>query len=385
LNRFVSRMTPRQRMLASFAGQPVDCFPVTAPYLMLTQADHWTKYTRQESWTYYAWCLQPPSEHIQEYLRYYRELPFDIAQPQQWTAARGDRGYRRVVPALERNGYDELDTRSGSRRPLVLNLHEKDQDSEWPRSVFSERDIRARIPIQSAQHILDEGRLDYLAAYARAFGKEQFVTGTLVNSFYNSSHYVGLTNRFYLLTDEPELMHQIIERLTLRNIEEIRAMALAGADAVFIDDATATKDMISKPMFCDFSLPYLKRQVDAAHEVGLKVILIYFGGIADRVEEIVSAGADALLMETTMKGFTNDLEKVAVQVNDRMLMFGNLNPRDDVELKPENELADVMLAQIQVGKKYGRFVVSTGSPLTPGTTLERMQRYIELGHELSKF
>lgn len=90
-------------------------------------------------------------------------------------------------------------------------------------------------------------------------------------------------------------------------------------------------------------------------------------------------------METSMKGFTNDLEKIAAQVNNRLLLFGNLNPLDDIELKSDQELEKVIAQQIAVGKKYGRFVISTGSPLTPGTTLKRLQNYIELGHALSAY
>jgi uroporphyrinogen-III decarboxylase len=68
-----------------------------------------------------------------------------------------------------------------------------------------------------------------------------------------------------------------------------------------------------------------------------------------------------------------------------MLLFGNLNPLDDVELKTDAELAKAMAKQIAVGKKSRRFVISTGSPLTPRTTLARMQKYIEFGHKMSAF
>jgi uroporphyrinogen-III decarboxylase len=117
----------------------------------------------------------------------------------------------------------------------------------------------------------------------------------------------------------------------------------------------------------------------------MKAVLIYFGGIADRVEDIASAGADGLMMETSMKNFVNDLDSIAAQVNNRMLMFGNLNPLADIEMKSDSELEAVMAAQIAVGRKFGRFVVSAGSPLTPRTTLARMQKYIDLGHTLGSF
>lgn len=380
------RMTPRERMLATFAGQPVDCFPVTAPYLMLTQSDHWTKITGLPPQDYYRWCLQPPEEHILEYPRYQAVLPFDIAQPNQWASGR-DRNDQKIVqgaPPDEANWYRE-NTRTGERHKLVLNLHEKDQEAEWPQVVFSLKDVEEKVNVSQCNDLLANGHLEYTQAYVKAYGRERFTAGTIINSFYGSSWYVGLTNRFTLVYDQPELMHALIERLTRRNIEEIHAHAAAGCDAIFIDDATATKDMISLKMYREFSLPYLKRQVEAAQNDGMKAILIYFGGVADRVEAIVTSGADALLMETSMKGFTNDLETIAAQVNNRMLLFGNLNPLNDLELKNDAELEEAMRRQIAVGKRWGRFVVSTGSPLTPGTTLQRMQKYIELGHTLSKF
>ena len=379
----ISEMTPRERMLATFAGQPVDHFPVTAPYLMLLQSDHWVKITGQPPQTYYAWNLQEPEYHVREFERFHRLLPFDITQPNFYVDRRDVRRRKQIVPGEDGHTWYEVDPLTGSRKLLVLNLHEKDQDSEWERVVFSEKDADEHISIQSGEEIFASGEMDYVRAYQKAFGREHYVAGNLVNAFYNSSWSVGLKNRFLLVHDEPDLLHYVIERYHQKNIETARAMKLAGTDMVFIDDATATKDMISVKMYREFSLPYLKRLVEEIQNLGMKAVLIYFGGIVDRVEDILSAGADGLLMETSMKGFTNDLESIAAQVNNRTLLFGNLNPREDIELKSDSELEAVMARQIAVGKKYGRFVVSTGSPLTPGTSLARMQTYIEMSQRLS--
>jgi hypothetical protein len=378
-------MTPRERMLATFAGQPVDCFPVHAPYLMLLQADHWVEMTGKPAQEFYAWNLQEPEEHIREYEHFHALLPFDISQPNFYIDPRPVRKRKQIVPGEDRDSWYEIDPLTGEKRRLVLNLHEKDQDSEWERVVFSQKDAEERIPIRTAQQILEDGSMDYVAAYARAYGQTRYIAGNLVNAFYNSSWSVGLKNRFLLVHDEPELLHAVIERHHQRNIETARAMKAAGTDMVFIDDATATRDMISVKMYREFSLPYLTRLVEEIHNLGMKAVLIYFGGIADRVEDILSAGADGLQMETSMKGFVNDLGEIAGQVNNRTLMFGNLNPLDDVELKSDAGLEACLAAQIAVGRKYGRFVSCTGSPLTPRTTLARMQYYVETAHRLGAF
>ena len=94
----------------------------------------------------------------------------------------------------------------------------------------------------------------------------------------------------------------------------IRRFAAAGGDAIYIDDATATSDMISPAMYERFSLPYMKAMVDEIHRLKHKAILIYFGGIMDRLELIAATGADGLLPEASMKGFVNDTAEIARQI-----------------------------------------------------------------------
>jgi hypothetical protein len=378
------QMTPRQRMLASFSREPVDCFPVTVPYLMLLQADLWSAITRQPTWTYYQWMLQPPEAHIQEFHRFHDLLPFDISQPE-IAREQSERPHLRIVPGEQAGAWYELDTRSGKRHELVLDLHHKDTAHAWSRRIFSLKDIPEQIAVIPASELIGSGRYDYFKAHANAFGKERFMAGTVVNAFYAVTWYTGLMERFYLLHDEPELVHGMLERLTLRHIEEIRALAWAGCDAVYIDDATASKDMISREMYLEFCQPYLRRHIAEIQKLGMRAIVIYFGGIDDRVEPIVASGADGLLMETSMKGYTNDLETIAAQVNDRMLLFGNLDPVADLEQATDEELICKIQAQIAIGKQYGRLVISTGSPVTPETSLTRVQNFITWGHSLTAF
>jgi hypothetical protein len=67
--------------------------------------------------------------------------------------------------------------------------------------------------------------------------------------------------------------------------ERIRALALTGGDAIYIDDATATCDMISVAHYERFSLPYMREEVREIQALGKKAIVIYFGGVSDRIEQ----------------------------------------------------------------------------------------------------
>ena len=179
--------------------------------------------------------------------------------------------------------------------------------------------------------------------------------------------------------DQPDLIDYLSKRILEQLIEKIRALCAVGGDAVFIDDAAATADVISLAHYERFSLPYVTEMVHEIHRHGQKVILIYFGAVADRLEQIASTGADALQMEASMKGYVNDLAVTAAAIGERMTLFGNLNPFSDLQEASDAALADRMADQAAAGRRARGFVVSTGSPITPGTPASRVRRYIELG------
>jgi uroporphyrinogen decarboxylase len=114
-------------------------------------------------------------------------------------------------------------------------------------------------------------------------------------------------------------------------------------------------------------------------------VVIYFGGVADRIAEIASLGADAISVETSMKSYVNDLGEYAAVVGDRACLWGNLDPVRVVQDGTDEELRRAIAEQVAIGRRSGKFIISTGSPITPLTPLARMQRYIALGRELGVF
>ena len=163
---------------------------------------------------------------------------------------------------------------------------------------------------------------------------------------------------------------------------EIRRLAAAGGDGIYIDDATATSDMVSPAVYERFSLPYMKMMVDEIHRLGHKAIVIYFGGIMDRLEQIAATGADGLTYEASMKAFVNDTAEIARRIGDRMTLFSNIDPVAILEQGSDVALAAEIRRQVEVGRRARGFVISTASPITPATPLARVQRFLALAREL---
>ena len=373
-------LTGKQRIHAALEGAPVDRTPVTSLYNQLYILDHFAELTGKEPWQVHEWLIAPPAAHFATYRTIVERVPFEILQPQ-LAAPRRERENTRIV--FKDNQVLRHDLQTGSVSPMnTVSGHATDYHANETRYVYTRRDMAEQFKLRTAEQQIADGVNDFVHEMVSALGRDHFIlTGGVVGTLYLCHSYVGLTNLYELLISEPALIDYMSQKILEQNIEDIRSHATAGGDAIYIDDATATSDMISVKHYERFCLPYMKQMVDEIHRLGHKAIVIYFGGIADRLDQIASLGADGLSMETGMKGYTNDIEQIARSIGDQVTLFGNIDPvgvlqsGSDVELKAE-------IRRQARAKQYARgFIMCTGSPITPLTPLTRVQRFIDLARE----
>ena len=371
----------RSVMNQVFAHEATERCPVVVPYVMLSNADHWAEYTGEPIYEFYRWQWLRPEEHVKLYETFYEKTPFDWMQPYPVPGAqvRGEMEVRFIGdrPFLYNRRKDKME-------PVPENIHEAGSGGapNERRKIADISDIRGAIPTTRAEEIRDRGDIDMQRAFVDRYGREHFViTGGVVNTFYSCSYHVGMTHLYEMLIDEPLFILELEKRILEANIETIRSLAMAGGDAIYIDDATATSDMISVDFYEKFSLPFLREQVREIKRLGMKAILIYFGGVDDRLDQILSVEPDGLILEARMKNFNNDVGYAAQKTKGKCVIFGNLNPTD-VERQSLGWLSREMERQARSVWPYSPHIVSTGSPLTPGTTLERMRELISLASQI---
>ena len=377
-------MTNKERVHAALAGKPVDRYPVTSLYNFLYQDDHFAELTGLPAWRWHEWQATTPDRHAEWFARMHAQAPFELLQPHSWAPGRA---WRERQEFVERDGHGwrhdrqtdewvQLDTPAASG-------HATDYHANETQTVFDQRDIADKVRVVPAEAMLADGTNDYLDAIVSRFGRDEFIiSGGVIGTLYSCHGYVGLTNLFGLLLDQPDLIDELSRRILAQNVEQIRRLAKAGGDAIYIDDATATCDMISAAMYERFSLPYMQAMVREIHRLEQKAILVYFGGIADRLEQIASIGADGLLFEASMKGYVNDVTAISRAIGDRVTIFGNVDPVGVLQNASARELSVEVERQIAGGRQARGFVLSTASPITPGTPLARVRKVLELGRRL---
>lgn len=375
-------MNSKERVIAALEGRPVDRVPVTVLYNQLYHDDHFAELTGRPQWEIYRWHYAEPDEHLAVYRRMVELAPFELLQPH----LAPSRAERERTEFVMRDGklyrHDKV---SDTFRPLKISQgHHADENptANQTQYVYDKQDVDARVHVVKAEQQFATGVYDYIQAAVQEFGRDHFIlTAGVLGTFYSCHYHVGLTNLYAMLAEKPDLIDYLSHKLLEQNIEVIRAHAMAGGDAIYIDDAMTTSEMISVKHYERFSLPYMQEMVREIHRQGLKAIIIYFGGVADRLEQIASIGADGLLFETSMKGYTNDLGQIAEQIGGRVSLFGNLDPIGVLQDGTDAEVQAGIQQQIAAGRKARGFILSTASPITPNTPLRRVQQFIAWGRE----
>lgn len=190
----------------------------------------------------------------------------------------------------------------------------------------------------------------------------------------------GFEGMMTLIKTNPELVIYACERFLEISINLAQQYIATGAELLWIEECLT--DMISPSAFKEFNVPYMKKLVSAIRDWGGKSIYYYCGNPWDRMNLILDIGADAISFEEGKKGFEIDIEKVVDVVDGRCVVFGNL---DAINLLPKADiktLKEEIKRQLEAGKRNKRkFVMSIGSPVTPETTLERVNLYCNLARE----
>ena len=372
-------MTNKERIHNALEGKPVDRMPVTVLYNQLYYQDHFAELTGKEQWELHKWLNASPEDHLAIYEEMIRKAPFEILQPQGAPSRYSRENIEFVVKDGKPYKHDKKEDRYTPVVTETASGHPVDYRANQTQYVFDKNDVKEHFRLYKAEDMLASGGNDYLDAVIAKLGKDNFIlSGGVVGTLYLCHNYVGLTNLYAMLIDKPDLIEYLSNKLLEQNIEYIRYYAKSGGDAIYIDDAMTTSDMISVEHYERFCLPYMKEMVKEIHRLGHKAIIIYFGGISDRLEQIASIGADGLSMETSMKNYVNDIDYIAEKIGNRVTLFGNIDPVGILQNGSDEELEAEITRQANAGKKCRGFIMCSGSPITPFTPLERVQKFIKI-------
>jgi len=376
-------MTGRQRMEAALSPNGTAETPaVLSCYEDSFQTDHWDDLTRYPWWhetdpdveRQMLWRREAIASTGEDWFR----LPF--------CASREARERERVFEDGGKVFW--ADTAAGQKQEL-----RRPPPGGWPQHGYAAPRSLPQTPqaIDRAIPIPDEDDL----AYVRTEGRDALARrllaefgDTLLPNHRSQSPLLfcadlwGFDDMMVNIVTRPDLVEHACERYLVLVQRRLRRAALLGAKAIWVVEGLS--DMISAPDFQALGLPYLQVAMEEIRTLGMRSIYYFTGNPAGKLDLIFSLGADAVAFEEPKKGFDVDIVEVARKVRGRCTLFGNLDAVGVLQDGTDEQLRNEVKTQLAAAPlNGGRFVMSIGSPVTPGTSVARARLFCDLVHELA--
>ncbi len=166
---------------------------------------------------------------------------------------------------------------------------------------------------------------------------------------------------------DPESFHLLLEKLTIASIDYLKMQIKEGVEAVQIFDSWA--NALTKEEFVHFSLPYLKKIVEALR--GTVPVIVFCRNSSLFPEELSSIQPQAISFD-----WHQGMETLRKKVDPSIAVQGNLNP--EILKGPKKEIKQHVKKLLSSMKDEPGFIVNLGHGVLPETPLENVRHFVEL-------
>lgn len=371
-------MTGRERIYAALAEGTDDVAAVVC-YPGILMRDHYAALTGEPWWHYYD---PDPVVQARVLTDIYEHAGFD------WFGTGpglSDAELAKVKIVAEGGNAYRLNVETGERTPLeppvvsgTLSVKTEDYPVFDNPAAFLEERVKYVAPFAG----LEPGQDTLPKLLNASLGRTKFGYYSVGAPMWSISAIMGYEQFFAWLPDAEDTIFAAAKRRLANSIQSLKAAAAAGCDGVWIEDCMM--DMIGPTRFAKLNLPLLQELAQAIRDLGMQSVYYYCGDPWPVIDYLTQTGADALSLEEGKKGFDIDIHEVVKHTRGQSTVLGNLDAIGVLEQGATDDLRREIARQLDAGRRNnGRFIMSTGSPVTPGTSIARLHEYIELVHELS--
>ncbi|MBE5809599.1 MAG: methyltransferase [Clostridiales bacterium] len=178
-----------------------------------------------------------------------------------------------------------------------------------------------------------------------------------------------VTEIMYLCFDEPETVHIVLDKVTQYLIRYGQAMKAAGADGLMIAEPLA--GILSPDMAEEFSMPYVKRIIDALQDQDFAVIYHNCGNsVPQMLQAIYQLGAAAYHF-----GNAIDIEAVMRVTPSDILVMGNIDPAGQFSSGTVDSITSATRELLEKCGNFSNFVPSSGCDIPAHAKWENIHAF----------
>lgn len=372
-------MIGKQRIEAAFSEKGTAEIPVVICYEGIYIRDHWSQLTSC------PWWYQHSTEMDQQ-LAWRREVIAKTGQdwfnlPVWYSKKEREDTFIEV----RSEGVFRIDRRNGKEErleePQVGGQHMYGRVISMPETVEDVIRDLPPLPGLDSGDIASDEKADLAEQLLKDVGNSIFPVQSVGSPLWSCFSLWKFEDVMINISENPELIKFACRHFLEIRRHMVREYASIGTKAIWIEECMT--DMISPGSFAFLNIPFVKQLVEEIHSLGMKSIYYYCGNPEGKWDHILSVGADAISLEESKKNFSIDIEEVVDRVNGKCTVLGNLDSFHVLQDGTDEELRAEISRQVKAGRKNGsRFIMSLGSPVTPGTPVDRVQLYCDLVHEI---
>ncbi len=173
-----------------------------------------------------------------------------------------------------------------------------------------------------------------------------------------------------LLTDEDNVF-ALLEYCATATCQFIRLMAQTGCHMVSNGDSPAGPEMISPETYRKFALPYEKRAVEEAHELGSPYTLHICGRTDAILNDMLKTGADCLELD-----YKTDIAQAFTTLKDTTCLIGNIDPSGVLALGTADDVKRETQRVLDIYSGCPRFILNAGCAIPAETPSENLRTMI---------
>jgi uroporphyrinogen decarboxylase len=317
-------LTSKQRMLTALTRGVPDRLPVTSHHLMRYFLDRYLdgvsdlEFFDRFGMDAYTWlvpiCGEPGKSWVDE---------CGMMQGENWRIER-EAVHEGVFPGTRFT----IHTPKGR---LTAEIQENVY-TEW----VTERPVKQKSDIDLLAEYLPAPVCDRVAVNARAveFGERGLVRGNIPcfdlygqpGCWQDAACLVGIEKLILETYDDPGWVHELLGILQRRKLAYIRTLEGAAYDLLELGGGDASSTVISPRLFDQFVAPYDSVLIQAAHEVGQRIVYHTCGGMMPLLERIAAMGPDAMETFTPAgMGGDVDLRQAKRRIGAKVCMIGGFD------------------------------------------------------------
>jgi hypothetical protein len=394
-------LTPKQRVSRILRGERPDCIPAAPAYLVLFLADferaYYIELYRRQIGDLASYAIDHEEDTRFRAEAFYQSYGIFKTRPDWMELHRGaSRTWANRVNIVNVDGVLHYeDKENGLRVPmrdvplprgesrLIANSRAKTDLWDTAATIQSKEHVDERLPIPTADELLDRGDFDLPMRIVADYGDRFFLTSILDTPFSNAYDLLGFQGLMTFQYDQRELFHYLLDRQLAKTKVVMEAWARAGVHGIYVEEVFTGADLISPRAYDEFVYAYNRPYFEYMSGLGLFPIHYVCGDVIPRLDRIAQLDIAAVAVEESKKSFTIEIAEVVERVNGRLTVLGNI---DAVKFGPGATMAEMtteVRRQARIGARAKGFLVSTGSPFPLDTNPRLIDVMVETAHSVT--